>query len=82
MSIEEIIKELIELAELYDTRDKEGDGNICMKAIEAIRQLKSRAEKAEKDLKAARNELCYKCGRYHEAHNGVCDGCKWKETNK
>lgn len=26
-----------------------------------------------------RNELCLKCGRYHEAHNGACDGCRWKE---
>ncbi len=25
----------------------------------------------------ARNELCLKCGRYHEAHNGACDGCRW-----
>ena len=29
---------------------------------------------------AARNELCLKCGRYREAHKGVCDGCKWKEN--
>ena len=28
----------------------------------------------------ARNELCLKCGRYHEAHNGSCDGCRWKEV--
>lgn len=27
---------------------------------------------------AARNELCLKCGRYHDAHNGACDGCRWK----
>ena len=27
----------------------------------------------------ARNELCLKCGRYREAHNGACDGCRWKE---
>ena len=25
-----------------------------------------------------RNELCLKCGRYHEAHNGACDGCRLK----
>ena len=23
------------------------------------------------------NELCLKCGRYQEEHNGACDGCKW-----
>lgn len=27
-----------------------------------------------------RNELCLKCGRYHEAHRGACDGCRWKEN--
>lgn len=24
------------------------------------------------------NELCLKCGKYQEAHNGACDGCKWE----
>lgn len=33
----------------------------------------------EKELSNARNELCYKCGRYAEAHNGACDSCKWRE---
>lgn len=28
-----------------------------------------------------RNELCLNCGRYKAAHNGACDGCRWrKET--
>lgn len=30
-------------------------------------------------LSDARNELCQRCGRYHEAHKGACDGCRWKE---
>ena len=25
-----------------------------------------------------RNELCQKCGRYKEAHNGACNSCKWR----
>ena len=32
-----------------------------------------------KELAAMRNELCYKCGNYREAHNGACDGCRWKK---
>lgn len=32
----------------------------------------------EKENKALRNELCLKCGRYKESHNGACDGCRWK----
>ena len=26
-----------------------------------------------------RNELCLKCGRYKTAHEGSCDGCRWKK---
>ena len=32
----------------------------------------------KKELDAMRNELCYLCGKYREAHNGACDGCRWK----
>lgn len=32
--------------------------------------------KAERD--ALKNELCYKCGNYKQAHNGWCDSCRWK----
>ena len=37
-------------------------------------------DEARKELAAMRNELCYMCGKYREAHNGACDGCRWKET--
>lgn len=41
-----------------------------------------RAENAQlkSDLKDCRNELCLKCGDYKQAHNGACDGCRWKEV--
>ena len=29
-------------------------------------------------LHSMNNELCYKCGRYTNAHLGACDGCRWK----
>jgi len=28
-----------------------------------------------------RNELCLKCGNYKQAHNGACDGCRWRADN-
>ena len=34
---------------------------------------------AKSELAAMRNELCCKCGNYREAHNGACDGCRWKK---
>ena len=37
-------------------------------------------DELKKELDAMRNELCFKCGKYREAHNGSCDGCRWKEA--
>ena len=37
-------------------------------------------DELKKELDAMRNELCYLCGKYREAHNGACDGCRWKEA--
>ena len=35
-------------------------------------------DESRKELHEAKNELCYLCGKYREAHNGACDGCRWK----
>ena len=37
-------------------------------------------DELKKELHEAKNELCCKCGNYREAHNGACDGCRWKES--
>ena len=36
-------------------------------------------DELKKELAAMRNELCCKSGNYREAHNGACDGCRWKK---
>ena len=36
-------------------------------------------EQAANTINTLRNELCEHCGRYKEAHNGACDGCRWKK---
>ena len=36
-------------------------------------------DELKKELAAMRNELCFKFGKYREAHNGACDGCRWKK---
>ena len=36
-------------------------------------------DEARKELAAMRNELCYLCGKYRDAHNGACDGCRWEK---
>ena len=45
-----------------------------------IEKLKIRMEQTQAERDVLRNELCCKCGNYREAHNGACDGCRWKET--
>lgn len=36
-------------------------------------------DESRKQLHEVKNELCFKCGNYREAHNGACDGCRWKK---
>lgn len=36
-------------------------------------------EKLAADCKALKNELCQHCGKYKHAHEGACDGCKWRD---
>lgn len=33
------------------------------------------------DIKDMHNELCLKCGKYEDAHNGACDGCRWRKED-
>ena len=37
-------------------------------------------DELKKELAAMRNELCLLCGKYRDAHNGACDGCRWKKA--
>lgn len=47
--------------------------------LESLKTLLAESQRRARD---ARNELCLKCGRYREAHNGACDGCRWKVVEK
>jgi chromosome segregation ATPase len=33
----------------------------------------------KEELHAMKNELCQYCGKYKRAHEGACDGCRWRE---
>ena len=48
--------------------------------VAAIDKLQKQLEQTQAERDAMRNELCCKCGNYREAHNGACDGCRWKEA--
>ena len=45
-----------------------------------LEQTQAERDELKKELAAMRNELCLKCGKYREANNGACDGCRWKEA--
>ena len=54
------------------------------KQIEDMKQgvaqlTKAVAVKEEDELHAMKNELCQYCGKYKHAHDGACDGCRWRE---
>lgn len=36
-------------------------------------------ENQQRHIGALINELCQDCGKYKQAHEGACDGCKWRE---
>ena len=44
-----------------------------------IEKLRKQLEQTQTERDVLRNELCFKCGKYRDAHNGACDGCRWKE---
>lgn len=33
----------------------------------------------KEELHDMKNELCQYCGEFKHAHDGACDGCKWRD---
>lgn len=74
----EDLKALIECAECswdYIDHLRMALSASCKERDEAVKEL----HKTKSELNAMKNELCLKCGNYREAHNGACDGCRWKK---
>lgn len=66
----ELLKTREELKEHYDSISQLDGANSSLMAAN---------EKLAADRKALINELCQYCGKYKQAHEGACDGCKWRE---
>ena len=47
---------------------------LCDDLAEAADLIEAQA----KEIDALRNELCLKCGNYTLAHEGACNGCRWR----
>ena len=60
-------KELTDLTSIHSRSDL-----LMIRAADVI-------EIQQREINAMRNELCQRCGRYKAAHEGACDGCRWKE---
>lgn len=58
------------------------EGEVNFYGQEKMKKIFSDVLKAHTDLlkvlKSCRNELCSKCGRYENAHEGACDKCRWR----
>ena len=46
--------------------------------LETVVQNAATINRLRKELKNCRNELCLKCGNYHESYAGACDGCRYR----
>ena len=52
--------------------------SIYNQSADAIENLLKELHETKSELAAMRHELCFKCGKYREAHNGACDGGRWE----
>mgnify|MGYP006983170242 CR=1 FL=1 len=49
--------------------------------VDDLAEAADRIEAQAKEIDALRNELCLKCGNYTLAHEGACNGCKWRKCD-
>nr|DAV97796.1 MAG TPA: hypothetical protein [Caudoviricetes sp.] len=74
--IEALMKANDSLKEAIARRDKQ---------IEDMKRGMAQLAKAvavkeeQSELHTIKNELCQYCGKYKQAHEGACDGCKWRD---
>ena len=66
----ELLKTREELKAHYDSISQLDGANSSLMAAN---------DKLAADRKALINELCQYCGKYKQAHEGACDGCRWRE---
>ena len=43
-----------------------------------VKEKDEKIKRLQREVNHCRNELCLKCGRYHDAHLGACDDCRFK----
>ena len=95
MALAAACKERDELKKAYDAmardlqfrtgqvRELQEENNVSDRAalVTEIEKLRKQLEQTQAERGAMRNELCYMCVNYREAHNGACNGCRWKKEH-
>ena len=74
MKDQELVNALREHAEWQRGNEWETPITLGDDLVEAADLIEARA----KEIDALRNELCLKCGNYTLAHEGACNGCRWR----
>lgn len=74
MKDQELVKALREHAEWARANEWETPITLGDDLAGAADLIEARA----KEIDALRNELCLKCGNYTLAHEGACNGCRWR----
>ena len=70
-----LVNALREHAEWAEGNQWETPITLCDNLTEAADRIEAQA----KEIDALRNELCLKCENYTLAHEGACNGCKWRK---
>lgn len=74
------VEEIKARADRYRTIDEEYNNTQGVTVLYAndFEYMSAEIDRLNAKLKSMNNELCYKCGRYENAHLGSCDGCRWQ----
>ena len=74
MRDQKLVNALREHAEWARANEHKTPITLCDDLVQAADRIEAQA----KEIDALRNELCLKCGNYTLAHEGACNGCRWK----
>ena len=74
--IEALMKANDSLKDAIARRDKQID-DMNHSMAQLAKAVAGKEEQSE--LRDMKNELCQYCGKYKQAHEGACDGCRWRE---
>ena len=45
-------------------------------------EMMDKIKRLQREVKHCRNELCLKCGKYHESYLGACDWCRFRSDGE